>query len=160
MQKILWLFILSSLLSSAQSIQFKESKFIEGLDLSTHRKGTVTYTKEKTVIQYQDGKMITKLDNILTVHNEERELLTSVNLDEKPHIALYFTLTKSLFSKDFNSLKEDFSITENNLEILLIAHKNIQKIISDIKVSLHKDETINFFIINFTNKDTIKIEAL
>ena len=144
----------------ADTVNFKEGKYVEALDIFTYRDGNVSYTQTQTIIHYKDGKIITKTDDNLTVHNEDNRLLTTINLAKRPDISLYFRLTKALFLRDFESLKENFDIKElNNRNYLFEPKDETKKIIKDIKLSLKKDETPKEFTIHFNNGDIVKIET-
>lgn len=157
MKKIILLLLLSL---SLKAIDFKETKFIEAFELETYRYGTVTYELQKTIIGYKDGKTITKVGNTLTVHNEENELLTTIDLLKKPQISLYFRLTKALFSKNFDALKDNFDIKKQNLKYLFTPKGDTAQVVNGIELLLKPDGSVVFFIIDFTNKDNIKIETL
>jgi len=156
-QILLALLILSTF---TKAIAFKEIKLIEALGLETFRYGEINYDKQKTIIKYKDGKTITKLGNTLTVHNKTGKLLTTINLLKKPQILLYFTLTKALFSKKFNLLKENFNIKKQNLKYIFTPKGDTAQIVNGIELLLKKDGSVVYFIIDFTNKDNIKIETL
>ena len=143
----------------AQTVNFKETKYVEALQLYTYRDGNVTYNDNKTIVRYKDGKTITKRDNNLTVQNNKGELLTTINLNQKPQVALYFQLTKALFSKNFDNLKDNFKIQKSKNSYEFTPKGDTQKVIKNIELSLNNDESIKYFIINFTNMDTIKIET-
>jgi len=156
----MYLFIFTSLTLFAQTVSFHEEKFVEALELYTYRDGNVSYDENQTVISYKDGKIITKVDNTVTVQNKDRELLTTINLMEKPDIGLYFILTKALFLKDFTQLKENFNIKEFEKEkYQFVPKSDVKKVIENLELFLTKDESIDHFIIKFTNGDRIKIEA-
>jgi hypothetical protein len=152
------LFITSSLF--CDTVSFKEGKYVEALDIFTYRDGNVSYSDEQTIIKYQDGKIITKKDNNLTVHNKSGELLTTIQLNKRVEISLYFKLTKALFLKDFKSLEENFEIKEfKEKNYLFLPKDNIKNVIEEITLTLNQDETPKEFSINFGNGDIIKIET-
>ena len=158
--KNLILIVTLTLFLFSQTVNFKETKYVDALQLYTYRDGNVTYNNNKTIVKYKDGKIITKIDNILTVHNDEGELLTTIKLSQKPELALYFKLTKALFSKNFDSLKDNFNIKEpKENEYEFIPKGDIKKAISNIKLSLKEDKTTKSFIINFENMDKVTIET-
>ncbi|MCD6433667.1 MAG: hypothetical protein J7L21_06460 [Sulfurimonas sp.] len=160
MPKMLLMFLLSILSVYAQTINFRETKFIEALELSTYRDGNISYYKNKTVIKYKDGKTITKVANILTVHNDNNEILTTMDLNKKPAVAIYFKLTKALFSKNFKSLDKSFYIKKHQGNKYTFEPKDdLKEVVSSIELSLRSDDTVKFFVIDFKNRDTIKIEA-
>jgi len=144
----------------AESVAFHEGKYVEALDLYTYRDGNVSYDANQTVVQYKDGKTITKSGDTLTVHNEKKELLTTIDLKTKPEIALYFSLTKALFLKDFKQLEENFEVKKiDKLAYLFKAKDDVKTVMNEISLSLAKDESVEFFVLKFTNGDKVKIEA-
>jgi hypothetical protein len=158
MIKILFIPLILSLFLHA--IDFKEIKLIEALDLETFRYGSISYDKQKTIITYKDGKIITKLDNTLTVHNKKNELLTTIDLRKKPQVALYFRLTKALFSKNFDTLKDNFDIKKQNLKYHFIPKGDTAQVVEGIELLRKADGSVNYFIIDFKNRASIKIETL
>ncbi|MCK4440512.1 MAG: hypothetical protein KAU90_00805 [Sulfurovaceae bacterium] len=159
MQKIFLILSIAILSLYSGTVSFKETKFVEALQLYTYRDGNVSYSDTKTIVKYKDGKTITKRDNNLSVKDNKGKLLTTIDLNKKPEIALYFQLTKALFSKDFDSLKDNFNITKSKNKYTFIPKDDMKKVIKDIALSLNKDESVKFFIINFSNMDSIKIET-
>jgi hypothetical protein len=160
MKKTLFILWIPFVSLYAQTVSFKETKFVEALELYTYRDGNVSYDDTKTVVRYHDGKVITKMDNNLTVENQDGKLLATINLNKKPEVALYFSLTKALFSKDFNALKESFEVKElKDKKYQFVPKGDTKEAVSGIELFLNQDDSIDFFMINFTNRDTIKIEA-
>jgi len=149
-----------TLILSLRAIEFKETKFIEAFELETYRYGTVQYSTKKTVIQYKDGKTITKTGDEVTVHNQKGTLLASINLLKKPQMRLYFELTQALFSKKFDTLKKNFMITKQHLKYIFQPKGDTAHIINGIELRLNSDGSVVYFIIDFKNKDNIKIETL
>ena len=143
-----------------ETVSFKEGKYVEALDIFTYRDGNVSYSEAETIIEYEDGKTITKRDNTLTVHNRGGELLATIDLGKRVDVALYFRLTKSLFLKDFKSLEENFEIKERKgKNYLFVPKDNIKNVIEKIELTLNQDETPKEFSIDFGNGDIIKIET-
>ena len=161
MPKIKTIILIPLLLSLfVKAIDFKEIKLIEALDLETFRYGSIAYDKQKTIITYKDGKIITKVDHTLTVHNQKNELLTTIDLRKKPQIALYFRLTKALFSKNFDTLKDNFDIKKQNLKYHFIPKGDTAQVVEGIELLLKSDGSVVYFVIDFSNRDSIKIETL
>jgi len=143
----------------AETVNFKEEKFVEALALYTYRDGNVSYDDKKTVVKYKDGKTIVKIDNNVTVYDKKDKLLTTINLNEKPDIALYFNLTKALFQKDFESLKETFEIKKpKSKKFHFLPKDDVEKFIEYLDLYLKEDDSISSFVLKFTNGDKINIE--
>ena len=159
-KSIFFTLLITTLTLFSDTVNFKEGKYVEALDIFTYRDGNVSYTQNQTIIHYQDGKTITKNDDNLTVHDKKGELLTTINLGDRPEISLYFRLTKALFSKDFEGLKTNFDIEKlKDKKYLFLPHDETKKVVKDIKLSLNSDETPKEFTISFNNGDIIKIET-
>jgi len=144
----------------AETVSFTEGKFVESIELYTERDGTITYEKDKTIVVYKDGRTIVKNENNVTVYDDENEVLTVINLMEQPEIGLYFSLTKALFQKDFELLKENFEM--NKLEEKLfefIPKGDVEKFIEKLELRLDKNELVERLKLEFTNGDKIKIET-
>lgn len=158
--KALSVILFTSSLLLSTTVGFKEGKYVEALDIFTYRDGNISYSEHQTTIHYKDGKTIIKNDDNLTVQGDEGELITTIDLNNRPEISLYFQLTKALFSKDFQSLKENFKIKELKNRVYLFSPEGeTKKIITKMELSLNKDETPKEFIIDFENGDKIKIET-
>ena len=158
--KQLFFILITTIILFSDTVNFKEGKYVEALDIFTYRDGNISYESNQTIIHYKDGKTIIKSDNNLTVHNKKGELLTTINLNERADISLYFRLTKALFSKDFESLKENFEIKElKDKKYLFNPKDEVKNIITTLELSLNSDETPKEFILNFNNGDIVKIET-
>ena len=144
----------------AQTISFTEGKFVESLELYTYHDANITYEKDKTTVAYKDGRTIVKNENNVTVYDDENEVLTVINLLEKPEIGLYFSLTKALFQKDFESLKENFEIKKVKERLFEFMPKgDVEKFIEKLELYLDKEDKVEVLKLEFTNGDKIKIEA-
>jgi len=158
--KQLFFILITTIILFSDTVNFKEGKYVEALDIFTYRDGNISYESNQTIIHYKDGKTIIKSDDNLTVHNKKGELLTTINLNERADISLYFRLTKALFSKDFESLKENFEIKElKDKKYLFNPKDEVKNIITTLELSLNSDETPKEFILNFNNGDIVKIET-
>lgn len=144
----------------AETISFTEGKFVESLELYTYRDGNVTYEKEITTVAYKDGRTIVKTDNNVTVYDDENEVLTVINLIERPEVGLYFSLTKALFQKDFDLLKENFKMKKIDAKSFeFIPKGDVDMFIEKLELSLSEDEKVKVLKLEFTNGDRIKIET-
>ncbi len=144
----------------AQTVNFSEGKFVESLELYTYRDGNVSYEKDKITVSYDDGRTIVKAESNVTVYDEDHKVLTTIDLLERPEIGLYFSLTKALFQKDFELLKENFEmkkVEERKFEF--IPKDDVEKFIEKLELALAKDESVAVLKLEFTNGDKIKIEA-
>ena len=144
----------------SQTINFTEGKYVESLDLYTYRDGNVSYEKDKTIVAYKDGRTIVKHDSNVTVYDDDNEILTVINLIERPEIGLYFSLTKALFQKDFELLKENFKINKvDDTKFEFLPKGDVEDFIEKLELSLDKDQKVKILKLEFTNGDKTTIEA-
>lgn len=143
----------------AETISFKEGKFVESLELYTYRDGNVTYEQDKTTVAYKDGRTIVKNENNVTVY-DDNEVLTVINLVERPEVGLHFSLTKALFQKDFDLLKENFEMKQVRKRLFeFIPKGDISNFIKKLELYLDKEDNVEALKLEFNNGDKIKIEA-
>ena len=143
----------------ADTVNFREGKYVEAIDLFTYRDGNVTYDDKRTVVRYEDGKTILKEGKNVIVHDGDK-LLTTINLLERVDVALYFSLTRALFLKDFKQLEEHFKVNKKDKQYYtFIPLDEVGKVMNKISLTLKKDESIQEFTLDFRNGDKIKIEV-
>ena len=160
MLRIIFFMSLVNFSLMADIVNFTEGKYVESLDLYTYRDGNVSYEKDKTTVAYKDGRTIVKHDNNVTVYDDENEVLTVINLMERPEVGLYFSLTKALFQKDFELLKENFKMNKIEKKLFEFLPKgDVEKFIEKLELSLGKDDRVEVLKLEFSNGDKIKIEA-
>ena len=160
MLKIIIFMLLVTFELLAQTVNFSERKYVETLDVYMYRDGNVTYEKEKTIVAYDDGKTIVKNEHNVTVYNDENEVLTVINLLERPEIGLHFSLTKALFQKDFERLKENFEMKQiGEKKFEFIPKGDIEKFVDKLELFLGKEDVVSVLKLKFSNGDKIKIEA-
>lgn len=160
MLKIIFLMALLGASVMAETVGFSEGKYIEVLDIYSYRDGNVTYDNGRTIVAYEDGKTIVKNENNVTVYDDENEVLTVIKLTERPEVALYFSLTKALFQKDFELLKENFEIQKiDERHFKFLPKGDARDLIKKMELSLTKEEKVDVLSLAFRNGDKIKIEA-
>lgn len=144
----------------AETVSFTEGKYVESLDLYIYRDGNVNYEKDKTTVTYKDGRIIVKSGENVIVYDDDYEVLTVINLLARPEVGLYFSLTKALFQKDFELLKENFKMEKIDKKLFEFLPKgDVENFIEKLELSLDKDEKVEILKLEFTNGDKIKIEA-
>ncbi len=159
MKKIALIILASFTFLHSQAIEFEETKFLSALDTETFKRGNIQYDENKMVIHYNKGRVITKIDNNLTIQNSSGKIVATIDLRKKPHLSLYFRLTKALFLKDFKSLEKDFDIDKNGSKYTFKPKGNINKAVKLIELYLDK-ESVQTIIISFINNDKITIKSL
>jgi len=159
MKKIILILLMTFMTMFAETISFKEEKFVESLELYTYRDGNVTYAQDKTTVAYKDGRTIVKNENNVTVY-DDNEVLTVISLVERPEVGLHFSLTKALFKKDFDLLKENFEMKQVRKGLFeFIPKGDVSNFIEKLELYLDKEDNVEALKLEFNNGDKIKIEA-
>jgi len=159
MKKIILILLMTFMTMFAETISFKEEKFVESLELYTYRDGNVTYAQDKTTVAYKDGRTIVKNENNVTVYDDD-EVLTVISLVERPEVGLHFSLTKALFKKDFDLLKENFEMKQVKKGLFEFTPKgDVANLIKKLKLYLDKEDNVEALKLEFNNGDKITIEA-
>ncbi len=142
-----------------ETVNFSEGKYVEVLDIYTYRDGNVSYDANKTTVAYTDGRTIIKNENNVTVYDKD-EVLTVINLMERPEVGLYFSLTKALFNKDFDFLKENFKVKElTPKKFEFLPKDDVGKFIKKLELALDEKQKVKVLTLKFRNGDKTKIEA-
>lgn len=154
MYKILFfiLFLISQ--SSAQKVEFTESNYINALNTTQTKKGSLNFLENSVILQYHnENKIITfNEDNILVSTKYDDETL---QYNENVELAMFFTLVNAIFRDDIDSLKEDFDVIISN-NITLIPNDYIANVIEKIQYK-KKNSKLEYLKIYFTNENRIKI---
>jgi len=154
MYKILFfiLFLISQ--SSAQKVEFTESNYINALDMTTSKKGSLNFLPNSVILQYHnENKIITFNEENITVSTKyDKETL---EYNENVELALFFTLVNAIFRDDIDSLKEDFDVIISK-NITLIPNDYIANVIEKIQYKKNNSK-LEYLKIYFTNENRIKI---
>ena len=149
-------FVLLPFFVYAQTIHFSEEKYFESLEMSFHKKGKISFLKNKIEIVYEKDKTILIYsDNFLIKQKGSNK--TQLDLRKKPAIKMFFVLFEAIYFDKKKILQSYFTLETLNGITKLIPHKSITKYIESVEYA-KKGIHLHFLKIIFTNRDRILIE--
>lgn len=155
MFKILFLFLFISLSLFANRINFKEEKYINALQTSVYKNGTLTI-EEKTIILTYPEKEISfyfNKDNIIKKNGTSEEIL---EYEDNLELTIFSKIIESIYKDESNNLAEYFEIKKEKEKVVLLPNDYISNAISKIEYN-KTGSKLEFLKIYFTNEDWINI---
>lgn len=154
MYKTLFFILLLISQSIAQRVEFTESNYINALNTTHTKKGSLDFLKNSVILKYNDEDKLTTFNehNITISTKYDEEIL---EYQENIELAMFFTLVSAIFHNDIESLKEDFDVIISD-NITLIPNDYIANVIEKIQYK-KKNSKLKFLKIYFTNENRIEI---
>jgi len=143
--------------SNASSINFQEEKYIEVIDNTVFKKGTLDFKENEITLKYKNSNrvLIYKDDN-LTIQNGED--IQSINLNKQIALKMVFLLIESIHTNDLKTLEEHFNIYEKKKVITLEPKSSLKSYITYVEYK--KDKKLDFLTIKMTNGNITTIREL
>lgn len=153
-----FLFILFSTISLfSQTINFKESKYIDALDSKVQKFGYINFNDDSIETSYKNSnEKLIFIDDTLYIKSIDKTQEIDLNRDMGKKI--YFTLLEAIYSNDLTDLKLYFEVSKKNNEISLSPKSVVANYIKSIKFK--KDKKLEYLHINMLNNDRIIIEQV
>ena len=156
MIKILF-FTLFSINIFAQTIHFKESKYIDALNASTKKTGYITFKEEAIETSYENSSEVLLFqEDTLFIKKKDETIEIDLNRDMPKKI--YYTLLEAIYLDDISNLKLYFEIEQKNSEIFLTPKSIVANYVKNI--SYKKTTKLEYLHINMLNNDRISIEQI
>ena len=155
--KILFL-ILSILCYSFSSEKFKETRYIEVLDLEQYKYGEMSFVNDKLTISYKKPKQetITYFKDRLEISYKNE--LKIYSFKKYPKLQYMGVLFKAILNKNYDSLDDFFDIKKEKNRIILNSKSAISNIINSVEINTISKN--NEIIMNMSNQDKITIETI
>jgi hypothetical protein len=153
-----FIFIISLVISvNASIIHFEEEKYIEVLDNSIKKEGTLEFLDKKLKLKYKHSKRVLTYENdILTI--QAGDAIQEIDLTKQLALKISFLLIESIHYNKIKVLEEYFIINkENNITFLKPKEMLINYIIS---VEYKKTKTLEYLTIHMTNGNKTTIREL
>jgi len=155
MRKFFFLiFVVVSL--NAKIVHFQEEKYIEVVDNTFYKKGTLEFNTDSIKLQYQnrDKVLVYNNDTLTLLDGEKKE---EINPQAKILLKIIFQLIDAVYKNDLETLKEFFSVKKNGDNIVLEPKENAAGYINTISFS-KKDDKLQYLTIDMKNgnKTTIR----
>ena len=142
---------------NASTINFQEEKYIEVIDNTVFKKGTLDFKENQITLKYKNSNrvLIYKEDN-LTIKTEEDT--QTIDLNKQIALKMVFLLIKSIHINDFKTLEEHFNIYEKKKVITLEPKSSLKSYITYVEYK--KDKKLDFLTIKMTNGNITTIREL
>ncbi len=143
----------------AQKIEFRETKYIYTLDNEFSKKGNIEFKEELISLRYLNSQKTISCDNEFIYIDDNNET-KKFPRDEKIEYSVFFSVIKAVYEDDMLAFGDNFNILQKEGETLLTPdNEYLSRIIEKI-VFKKNGKKLNYLLIYFTNRDTIKIEQI
>ncbi len=150
-------FILLFVSLNAKIINFQEEKYIEVIDNSTLKQGTLEFIQNKIILKYQNSnRVLTYEEDTLTIQKNDE--IQKIDLSSQIALKMVFLLIESIYKNDMEMLQAFFTIEKKKDFIRLAPKEDIKSYLK--YVEFKKGETLEFITIHMTNGNTTTIREL
>lgn len=157
MSKFILLFFAFFLNLNASIINFQEEKYIEVIDNSVFRKGTLDFKENKISLKYKNSnRVLIYEDDNLTIKNGED--IQRVDLNKQLALKMIFLLIEAIHTNDLKTLEEYFLIKKEKQTTLLEPKESLKNYIKNVEFK--KDKKLDFMTIKMTNGNITTIREL
>ncbi|WP_108062402.1 hypothetical protein [Poseidonibacter lekithochrous] len=142
---------------NASTINFQEEKYIEVIDNTVLKKGSLDFKENQITLKYKNSNrvLIYKEDD-LTIKNDEDT--QTIDLNKQIALKMIFLLIEAIHTNDLQTLQEHFKIHKNNKLITLEPKSSLQSYIENVEFK--KDKKLEFLTIKMTNGNITTIREI
>jgi len=142
---------------NASTINFQEEKYIEVIDNTVFKKGTLDFKENQITLKYKNSNrvLIYKEDN-LTIKTEEDT--QTIDLNKQIALKIIFLLIEAIHTNDLQTLQEHFKINKTNKITTLNPLGSLTNYIEEVEYK--KDKKLDFLTIKMTNGNITTIREL
>ena len=157
MSRFILLFFAFFLNLNASTINFQEEKYIEVIDNSVFRKGTLDFKENKISLKYKNSnRVLIYEDDNLTIKSGED--IQRVDLNKQLALKMIFLLIEAIHTNDLKTLEEYFLIKKEKQTTLLNPKESLKNYIKNVEFK--KDKKLDFMTIKMTNGNITTIREL
>jgi len=157
MSRFILLFFAFFLNLNASTINFQEEKYIEVIDNSVFRKGTLDFKENKISLKYKNSnRVLIYEDDNLTIKSGED--IQRVDLNKQLALKMIFLLIEAIHTNDLKTLEEYFLIKKEKQTTLLEPKESLKNYIKNVEFK--KDKKLDFMTIKMTNGNITTIREL
>ena len=155
MFRLIFITVLFFTFSNGKIIHFEEDKYIEVMDNSVYKKGTLEFVENKIILKYDNSKrvLIYEDDSLRIKMGDE---IQEIDLENQIALKMVFLLIESIHKNDFLVLQEYFIINKKNKVTSLVPKKALENYI--LSVEFKKTKILEYITIKMSNgnKTTIR----
>ena len=157
MSKFILLSFIFLLNLNASTINFQEEKYIEVIDNTVFRKGTLDFKENRISLKYKNSNriLIYKDDN-LTIKNGDD--IQNIDLNKQLALKMIFLLIEAIHTNDLNTLEEYFQINKKKKITILEPKESLKNYIENVEFK--KNKKLDFITIEMSNGNITTIRGL
>ncbi|MDC0932248.1 hypothetical protein OAR97_00220 [Arcobacteraceae bacterium] len=143
--------------SNASVIHFEEEKYVEVIDNSLYKKGTLEFIKNKIKLKYNNSsRILIYEDDTLTILVDNE--IQKIDLKNQLSIKIVFLLIDSIYKNKYGVIKEYFTIDKEKNVNYLTPNKNLKNYI--LSVEFKKNKALDYIIIKMKNGNITTIREI
>ena len=139
----------------AQTITFKEEKFLNALQTSVYKDGKIDFKKDYIEVSYKNlsTSYIFFDDHFISKDNQTEQRL---NYEDRVELNLFYKLINFIYKDKKDGIEEFFKLQEIENKMVLIPNEYLSNSISKIEFKKVSNK-LKFLKIYFKNEDYIQI---
>ena len=143
--------------SDASSINFQEEKYIEVIDNTVLKKGTLDFKENQITLKYKNSnRILVYKDDSLTIKSGEDT--QTIDLNKQIQLKMIFLLIEAIHKNDLETLSEYFEINKKNKITTLKPLGSLANYIENVEFK--KDKKLDFMTIKMANGNITTIREL
>ena len=157
MTKFISIFCFLFLNLNASIINFQEEKYIEVIDNTVYKKGTLEFKDKKISLKYNNSNRILIYENDSLIINDGDDT-QSIDLNKQVTLKMIFLLIESINNNDLKALQEYFEVSTKNKITNLNPKDSLSNYIENVEFK--KDKKLDFITIKMTSGNITTIREL
>lgn len=141
----------------ASTINFQEEKYIEVIDNTVFKKGSLDFKENQITLKYKNSNrvLIYKDDNLTIKSGNDTQ---TIDLNKQLALKMVFLLIEAIHINDLKTLSEYFKINKENKITNLEPLGSLANYIENVEFK--KDKKLDFLTIKMTNGNITTIREL
>jgi len=141
----------------ASTINFEEEKYIEVIDDTVLKKGTLDFKENQITLKYKNSnRILVYKDDSLTIKSGEDT--QTIDLNKQIQLKMIFLLIEAIHKNDLETLSEYFEINKKNKITTLKPLGSLANYIENVEFK--KDKKLDFMTIKMANGNITTIREL
>lgn len=157
MTKFIFIFCFLFLNLNASIINFQEEKYIEVIDNTVYKKGTLEFIDKKISLKYNNSNRVLIYENNSLIINDGDDT-QSIDLNKQVTLKMIFLLIESINNNDLKALQEYFEVSTKNKITNLNPKYSLSNYIENVEFK--KDKKLDFITIKMTSGNITTIREL
>ncbi|MBU3014480.1 hypothetical protein KO488_06890 [Poseidonibacter lekithochrous] len=142
---------------NASIINFQEEKYIEVIDNTVYKKGTLEFIDKKISLKYNNSNRILIYENDSLIINDGDDT-QSIDLNKQVTLKMIFLLIESINNNNLKALQEYFEVSTKNKITNLNPKDSLSNYIENVEFK--KDKKLDFITIKMTSGNITTIREL